>query len=245
MNKLKKSQLGTLWLFALCILLAMTALAAQVPTGPVSIENVSASETAPVRSAYVLNTSGGTFTTLLINVTAQTYRWKAYAGNITGRLTLDDSLNYTIYDWTISTVAGEVYATRKSTTVDWASIICANETYVTAEEKLLNISSISDDSINRTFIASPNIHDEFYVGTTYFENNTCPSISTYVNDTAQNSSFQQVLLYDDSNIVHAGLLENGIQGFDNNYYDFQLIMPESGLQGSPPPNPYYFYVELE
>jgi hypothetical protein len=227
----------------LCMLLILLSAQAQQPTGPDEIINLS-TETAPVRGAYMLNTSGGTFTTLIINVTATTYRWKAYAGNITGKLTLDDSLNYTIFDWTIAIVTGEIYATRAATLIDWAKIGCANATHVAQEEYALNITASQDDSINRTFIASQDIHDSFYVGSAYIENNTCPSISTYVNNTPQNESFQEVLLYDNSTIVYTGLLEDSVKGFDNNYYDFQLIVPESGLEGQQAPTPYYFYVEL-
>jgi hypothetical protein len=224
----------------LCIGLSI---AAEQPTGPTSITNLS-TEAPGVLPAYKLNTSGGTFTTLLINVTAQTYRWKAYAGNITGRLTLDDNMNYTIYDWSIATVSGQVYATRSATLISWQNIRCANETTVRSEEFALNISSSNDDSINRTFIAHPKIHDKFYAGTKYIQNNTCPSIATHVNNTAQNSTFQEVLLYDTSHVVYAGLLENGAKGFDNNYYDFQIIVPESGLEAQQAPTAYYFYVEL-
>jgi hypothetical protein len=227
---------------ALLVISAMS-FADQGPTGPESIENKS-TETAPVREAFMINTSGGTFTTLILNVTAQTYRWKAYAGNVSGKLSLDDSDNYTIFDWTITATTGEVYATRTDTLIDWASIECANATHVETEEYELNLSSSWDDSINKTFIVTPNIHEEFYVGANYIENNTCPSVATYVNDTAQNQTFQEVLLYDGSYMVYSGLLEDGAKGFDNNYYDFQLIVPESGLEGGQAPTPYYFYVEI-
>jgi len=228
---------------ALCCILLSPAFAAEQPVGPNRIVNKS-TETAPVRSAYLLNTSGGTFTTLLINITAQTYRWKAYAGNVTGKLTLDDNLNYTIYDWNIASVAGEVYATRKSSIVQWSSIRCANKSTIRTEEIRLNISSANDDGINRTFMSSSLSHDEFYVATTRFAAGTCKSIATYVNSTSQAAKFQEVALYDSSYIVYAGLLENKQRGFDNNYYDFQLILPESGLEAQQAPTAYYFYVEL-
>ncbi|MFH0978186.1 MAG: hypothetical protein V1837_02680 [Candidatus Woesearchaeota archaeon] len=211
--------------------------------GPEQIKNLS-TVTAPVKSAYKLNTTGGTFTTLLINITSQTYRWKAYAGNITGKLSLDDNLNSTIYDWSIATVAGEVYATRSSTTITWQNIICANISTARAEEQALNISSSNDDSINRTFIKSALAHKEFYTATKKFASGSCPAIATYVNNTAQSGNFQEVLLYDSARIVYAGLLENKAKGFNNQYYDFQLIVPESGLEGSQPVTAYYFYVEL-
>jgi hypothetical protein len=226
-----------------CMLFSTMASAAQQPTGPDNIKNLSTVAPTP-RSAYMLNTSGGTFTTLLINISSQTYRWKAYAGNITGKFVLADNMNKSIYDWSISSVSGEVYATRSATVITWANIICGNSTSVKTEERALNITSSNDDSINRTFMGHINTHNAFYVGTKLISANSCPSISTFVNNTRQTSKFQEVLLYDKIRTVYTGLLEAGAKGFNNQYYDFQLIVPESGLQGQQPVTPYYFYVEL-
>ena len=44
-------------------------------------------------------------------------------------------------------------------------------------------------------------------------------------------------------IVYATILEQDAQGFDNNQYDFQMIVPEVGLTWSSS-TAYYFYVEL-
>jgi hypothetical protein len=241
MNKKDMAWLSV-FLIAFSLLCVLPA-ASLAPTGPDRIINLT-TETSPVRGAFMLNTSGGTFTTVKINITAQTYRWKAYVGNVTGKFTLDDSRNYTIYDWSISTVAGEVYATRSSTLVNWQSIQCANNNSIRLEEIALNISRSNDDSINRTFNRKPYSHDEFYVAATKFNANSCPATSTYVNSTRQSAVFQEVVLFDAANIVYAGILESKIRGFDNNYYDFQLIVPESGLEGSQAPTAYYFYVEL-
>lgn len=243
MHRISKCSTAKFAAIYLLIIILLTSTAFGAPVGPDKIVNLT-TETAPVRSAFKLNTSGGTFTTLRINITATTYRWKAYAGNVTGKFTLDDAKNYTIYDWTISTVAGEVYATRSSTLVSWAGIKCANATTIRTEEIALNISSTSDDSINRTFDKKPFTHNEFYAGAVKISSNSCPSTATYVNSTKQTVRFQEVMLYDASRIVYAGLLENKIKGFNNKYYDFQLILPESGLEGQQAATPYYFYIEL-
>jgi len=51
-------------------------------------------------------------------------------------------------------------------------------------------------------------------------------------------------MYDGSSTVYATFLENKSRGFNNKYYDFQLILPESGLPGTVSPTSYYFYVEI-
>ena len=48
----------------------------------------------------------------------------------------------------------------------------------------------------------------------------------------------------DYDIIYAALIENNVAGFDGTAYDFQILLPESGLQGNQANVVYYFYVEL-
>lgn len=226
---------------ALVIFLANFAIAA-TPTNPTIISNTSS--TAVPKPSLYLNTTGGSFTTLVFNATSQNYKWKAYVGNVTGKLTLDDALNYTIYDWRFTTITGRVYASRNSS-IDWNGIKCANRTTVVNEDVSLNISSDSIDSINSTFNMS--IHKRFYAANTLIQNSTCPAIATYVNDSSQvineSSKFQEVLLQDNrSTLVYTTIIDAVTRGYDNNYYDFQMILANDETKQAP--TPYYFYVEL-
>src|SRR3989344_8205569 len=151
-------------LFSTILMVMMYAVLAQsvpLPSGPV-ITNAS-SETPIPTPATALTTAGGTFTPLVINASSQTPRWKAYAGNVTGTLTLDDASNTTIFNWQVTTTTGEVYATRSQTTVDWTSIVCASNATITSEMNVLGHNDSLDDSLNKTFLQS-NPHREFYVG---------------------------------------------------------------------------------
>src|SRR3989344_8533797 len=65
-------------------------------------------------SANTPHVSGGYIFTINLTGETQNARWKAFIGNASGVLTLDDSSGNTIYDWTLSTTTGEVYATRQS-----------------------------------------------------------------------------------------------------------------------------------
>lgn len=187
--------------------------------------------------------AGGSFTTLVLNVTTQTSKWKAYVGNVTGKLALANTNGFAIYDWTLTTVQGEVYVSRNDS-VDFSSLACANEGNISAEENFLNINSTADDSISNTF--NQNIHKSFVIGGTgTIENSTCYAIATYVNNTAQpadeDATFQEVLLSDGKNIVFTTILEDSQQGFDLGNYDFQLIVPDDPGDTS---ITYYFYAEL-
>jgi hypothetical protein len=230
----------TPWIM-LAMLLLFTSLAVAEPAGPTIIYNSTVSPTP--QAAASISTAGGTFTTLILNATTQTMRWKAYVGNVTGSFTLKDSNNATLYDWSVASIAGEVYASRNSS-ITWSSIRCAVNSTLLTEQTHLNITTSKEDSINRTFNTS--VHRSFYVGTTLITNSSCRSIATYVNSTRQSASenayFQEVLLDDTQRFIYTTLLENDQQGYNNQAFDFQLIVAESDVQVTP--SPYYFWVEL-
>jgi len=188
-----------------------------------------------------MNTTGGTITTLNINATSQNPHWKAYVGNISGTLALQDASSNAVYDWNVTSMEGEIYATRKSAIVDWDNIVCADASHISAEESALNMTSSSPDSIFNTFDSQD--HSQFYAGLTQVAEDSCNSTNLYVNSEAS-SDFAEVLLYDGTDIVYAALIEDSVTGFDGKEYDFQMILPDSGLEGSQTPETYYFYVEL-
>ena len=233
-------------IFLLLIILALAlftnkSVVLAVPQGATITS--SSTENASVRPADSNTATGGSFTTMVLNVTSQTSKWKAYVGNVTGKLTLDNSANMTIYDWTLTTVQGEVYVSRNDS-VDFGSLACANDGNISSEETFLNINSSSDDSINNTF--DQTIHKSFVIGGTgTIDNSTCYAIATYVSDAAQpadeNADFQEILLSDGTNLVFTTLLEDEEQGFDLGNYDFQLIAPDDPGATS---TTYYFYAEL-
>lgn len=200
-------------------------------------------ENATTRPADSHTAAGGSFTTLLLNVTSQTSKWKAYLGNVTGKLTLDNSNNKTIYDWALTIVQGEVYVSRNNS-ITFSSLACANRGNITSEDTYMNINSSSDDSINKTFNQS--IHRSFVIGGTgTIQNSTCPAIATYVNDSNQpateNATFQEMFMSDGRNPVFVALLNDNKIGYDQGVYDFQIIVPENPTGTL---TPYYFYAEL-
>ncbi|MBS3119748.1 hypothetical protein J4475_02900 [Candidatus Woesearchaeota archaeon] len=233
-------------LLALTLLFFFTAgnlFTGAVPEG--ASFDFNSTESLPVKSVGTITTAGGSFTVVNLNVTNQNSRWKAYVGNATGTLTLQDGNNYTIYDWSVSAPAGEVYATRGSS-VTWASIRCAGVSNITSEQTALNISTLKDDSINNTFLN--NSHKAMVVGDIILSNSSCFSIATYVNSTAQasdeNALFQELLLSDVNNIVYSTIIENNRPGYNNASLDFQMIVPDYGNETITSDVPYYFYIEL-
>ena len=241
-NYLRKANI----IFLLLIILAMIILTNKTfvlaaPQGASITNNYT--ENAATRPADSHTAAGGSFTTLLLNVSSQTSKWKAYLGNVTGKLTLDNSNNKTRYDWALSVIQGEVYVSRNNSII-FSSLACSNRGNITAEDTYMNINSSSDDSINKTFNQS--IHRSFVIGGTgTISNSTCPAIATYVNDTSQpaseNATFQEIFMSDGKNPVFVALINDNKVGYDQGLYDFQLIVPENPTGTL---TPYYFYAEL-
>jgi len=225
------------------------------PIPPINITHIK-NETGLVTVATeYLNTTGGSITTMVLNATTQNLRWKAFVGNVTGTLTLDDAAGYTIFDWGESaTVSGTIFATRSPNAINWDNINCT--WWVTGDPNNRSVEEYENDQMNHT---SPvdNLtatfkqqdHSQFYVHTTLIEADSCYSIHTYINDSPQSTDFEEIMLYDgtnytNGNIVYATILEQDVLGFDNETYDFQMIVPENGAQGFKSSTPYYFYTEL-
>ena len=240
----RTTNLGVIAL-ALVMLFAGAAIVAYAtPSGPTVtfIQN----ETKQPSAARVINTTGGSITTVVLNATTQNTRWKAYVGNVTGTLTLDDANDNTIFDWTVTNVIGEIYATRSSSSINWSGVNCSSQTQIANENFALNHTN-KDDNISATF--SSQLHRSFYVSTQQILQDSCYSVHTYVNSTSQSTKFEEVVLYDSTianngNIIYATPLEQDTYGFDNSTYDFQMIVPENGLAGYSSSTAYYFYVEL-
>lgn len=238
--KIRIENIALISIIVFTLILSYSVVAA--PQGPVITFN--STQNITPREAAQITTAGGSFTTLLINATTQTPRWKAYVGNVTGVLVLNDATNKSIFDWSLSSVTGEVYATRNSS-IDWSTISCSNATVIANEESGLNMTSTNADSINNTF--RYRIHKTFYVGGVLIQNSSCPSLATYINDTAQtmteNASFQEIMLTDNQlGVVYTTLINQNTLGFNNQRFDFQMIVPENEFQQTP--STYYLYVEL-
>jgi hypothetical protein len=203
--------------------------------------------------------AGGYIFTIQVFSMIQDRKWKAFIGNVSGRLTLDDGDSYTIYDWDqfTGTIGGEIYTTRFSSAVNWSNINCtwgysntSNKTVLENENSALSLTSTADN-ITRTF--NDTIHPQMQVGNRVIPQNTCFSTKTFINNSRQTTNvFAEILLYDgisgtDGKIIYTTSIDTSNQyGYRNDTnYDFQLIVPENSSTTAPGSTPYYFYVELE
>lgn len=183
-----------------------------------------------------------TITTVVLNSIQQNTRWKAYVGNVTGTFTLDDASNNTIYDWSTSTISGEVYASRNSS-LDFGTVACATNGVVTSEMTAMNQTPAAVDSIQSTFNGTN--HSSTTVAGTILTG--CNMTTLYVSDASQgynnaSADFQEFLMEDaNSNLAYVAIINDDTTGFDTTAYDFQMIVAEEPTGAA---NSYYFYVEL-
>ncbi|MFC1648273.1 hypothetical protein ACFL1B_02330 [Nanoarchaeota archaeon] len=249
-QKPKSLERWFLLLLAIGFLISFALYASGAPQGASILTNNTMA--APADNPDSRADAGGTITVLTLDNTQQDTAWKAYVGNVSGRLTLDDGSGYTIYDWSIiaSAIEGEVYVARNGS-VGWTNISCASQATINSEQTTLNMVSTDADSLNQTF--NRTVHATMQVGINTIANSSCRSTATYVNDTAQtniteSTSFQEILLQDaNSNMVYATPLVTDIFGFKggaeiNITYDFQLLVAEDDQAGTP--TTYYFYLEI-
>ena len=229
------------------IAVAMLVLSAAVlanPTGPTQLGIGASSRYGASTNGYQVNAYAGNVTELDINGTSITQGWQGYFGNVLGTIVLGDNNNKTLYDWSLTTPSGEIFASRSSIT-DWTGVRCANSTEIASEETALNFSLTAKDGIDETF-GTPN-HPSFYVGSKSIGVNSCNSTNLH-NSTGQSEAtkWYEVLLSDgSSDMVYTSLLENNKDGFNGSNYDFQMIVGEDGHNGDTSTTPYYFWVELE
>jgi hypothetical protein len=237
-----------IFVIAIMLLIRVGAVDPGGPDSVVLLEN----ETKNTTAMQTINISGGRIATLDLNATIQNPRWKAFVGNVTGKFTLMDSAAAVVFDWTITSITGRIYATANSSALSWSVVNCSNVTSLESENAKFNHTR-ADDNITKTFNATFNSsdnrtlsgsHNPFYAAGRYIPASTCPTLNTYKNSASQDTDFEEVALYDNSNMIYATLLEENVAGYNNENYDFQMIVPEIGLADFSGATAYYLYVEI-
>jgi hypothetical protein len=226
------------------VILSMSLIFAADPVYPDQVD-FGNNETKAATSSLSVNVSGGYVSNFNLTANVQNQRWKAFVGQVIGQFTLDDSGGSTIYDWTLSTVTGRVYATRKSAAVTWTGIDCASVAQMEAENTALSLTNI-DDNITATF--DDTTHAAFPVGPESITGNSCPTLNTYRNGVKTQDAgqdFEEMVLYETGgDLVYATIMEDDATGYDNQDYDFQMIVPENGSVSFTGNTLYYLYIEL-
>jgi len=225
-------------------------------------------ETAPADSAGSVEAQAGNVTQIDITGYSVTQSWQGYFGNVSGTIELTDGNNNTLYNWTLASPEGEVYASTNSSII-WPNIQCfnftangdggdesgnggttnLNGTNLSALETEFNVASDDVDGVDETFtFLGAGTHDLFYTAQKEFSEGECRSTRVFSSGGPTADQFEEVLLYEPStsSVIYAALLEEAsVSGFDSGDHDFEMLVLEDGHGANVATTTYYFFVELE
>jgi len=211
---------------------------------------VKPSERAPMDAPSNHTALAGNVTELSITGMSTTQSWQGYYGNVSGTIQLADASDHQMYNWSIASPEGEIYATT-ITTVNWSGIACFNlPTNHVALEAAFGIASDDVDGVNETF-SDAGTHDLFYTNNVQFSAGDCSSTSIYDGShTRADNHFEEVLLTHNAtsstDVIFTAILdEEDVVGFDDALHDFEMLVLENGHGTNIATTVYYFYVELE
>jgi len=263
-----KENLAIFILVATLVLsVSLSFVAGVTPNGAsITEENSTA---APTDTAGQDEAIAGNVSLLTISAYSTTQTWQGYFGNISGAIQLTDASDNVLYNWSLANPSGEVYSSANES-ISWVNIQCFNftaaggysdesgnggqtnvdGTNLTTLETQYNLNASAGDGVDETFtLSGAGSHDVFYTANQQFSEGECRSTRVFGDSGAGVSNeFEEVLLYEPTtqSVVFASLIESGsVLGFDNNDYDFEMLVLEDGHGVDTSSTTYYFFVELE
>lgn len=252
-------------LLILALAILAVGFAYALPSGPTN-------DITPISIDRWATWPGKTVTAIAGNVTefntdtsTITRTWQGYFGNVTGTIVLGDSNNNTLYDWSVSSPQGEIFAVRSPIVPSWSNTRCATVAELEAEDAALNNNiAIDEDSVNRTFVIGGSAeaqsrfgaalsHPTFYVANSEILADTCPIAYMFNQTGSESDAFREVILSDNGSvpIIYTAFLSHTFYpttdsiGFNNQVHDFQMIVGEDGRGTDTDVSTYYFYLEIE
>ncbi|MGV8086785.1 MAG: hypothetical protein ACP5N1_04085 [Candidatus Woesearchaeota archaeon] len=235
-------------------LFSLSIFVSALPAGPKTLEVVGDSRW-PTWDSLNITAIAGNVSELNFNSSTITRTYQGYFGNITGLIVLGDSQNNTLYDWSIASPQGEVYAVRSVTVPAWGYVTCAAQWELQEEDLALGVNeTIDEDSVNRTFVvggaqdqidrfgSSELVHPQFYVANQSVAANDCPLAVMYNSSSMPSPYFKQVLLSDNTNtnasdtgfVIYTAIIAHTLNpfaesdGFDQRTHDFEMLVGEDG-----------------
>ncbi|MBD3260063.1 hypothetical protein GF371_05575 [Candidatus Woesearchaeota archaeon] len=180
---------------------------------------------------------GGNISNASLSGATQTGVWSGFVGEVTGGVTLNNANAQALFDWAVTSVTGEVFASRNSTP-EWGNIAAQNDCTVDS-----SITGSGSDNSTNTWTASNNTAVQ--VGTTNIAAGSACALGTYVSGAAQSGTrdFEEILLTagGTGNEVYTAKINEDTTGYDGSTHDYQMIVPDYSNSTS---LTYYFFVEL-
>jgi hypothetical protein len=253
--------------FAIFIVFSVATMMAVVPFGA-NFTHIK-TEQAPEDAAAAHEALAGNVTEMNVVGYTRTQTWQGYFGNISGTIQLTDVADNVMYNWSLASPQGEIYASNHSSIL-WTNVQCFN---YTANGSLdlgdvsqrgstslygLNLSGLEAaygmnwddvDGVNETFNQwGAGTHDLFYTNNLLFSEGECRNARIYSSaQLGEDNKFEEVLLYDPNNaaVIFTSIIDEDVNGFDNRTHDFEMLVLDNGHGTDIVTTRYYFYVELE
>jgi hypothetical protein len=210
----------------------------------------------------------GNVTELDVYGYSTTQSWQGYYGNVSGTIQLATAGNKVMYNWSIASPSGEIYASTNSS-IQWPYVQCfnftANGSYgddkpmngstsllgtnLTQLEGRYGLNYTDVDGVNETFgLIDAGTHNAFYTGSLAFAEGECPNTRVFSSaGKGEDNKFEEVLMYEPetTSVIFASILNKDLGGFDAVNHDFEMLVLENGHAGDISTTPYFFFVELE
>jgi hypothetical protein len=171
-------------------------------------------------------TSGQIYTANLSTEQA-TYRWAGLFGNVSGNIVLGDSDDDVLYQWAAS--GNLVYASTAAAPV-WASLADATDAQMPA------YLTTGSDNYTATFTGgSESIGSGIFTVSSDFA----------TTQTAAATTWKTYSLWDTTDLIFAGKVEEDGSAYDGSSADYQMIIPEDGTAGNAVATSYNLWVELQ
>ncbi|MGY4884429.1 MAG: hypothetical protein ACP5NZ_02510 [Nanobdellota archaeon] len=196
-----------------------------------------------------------------------TQAWAGYYGNISGTIQLADNTDKVMYNWSLASPEGQVFASINNSIV-WNYIQCFNftasgtytdesgnggltnlhGTNLSILESQYNIRAGDLDGVDETFsLLGAGTHNTFYVNSNEFTEGECQNTRIFDSTgTGNDDNFEEVIMYEPStySVIFGALLNENVPGFDHNPHDFEMIVLEDGHFTDTETTIYYFYAVI-
>jgi len=165
--------------------------------------------------------------------------WQGYDGNVSGAIFLGTASSDRMYQWSVSSMAGEVFVTQDSsvTLTEWEALQARAGADIDTD---FSFTAGDSDSATNTFDTNPSA---IIVAGQSIDGGANTAAMTY--NASNTSTWTTIALAGSSpaeaNYVFVGVISNDGEAYDGTTKDFQMIVPENEATGT---ETYYFYVEL-
>ena len=251
------SKFNKLFLLSTLLVVFLSATVLAVEPFGANVTNISSTR-APADAPTSAEAIAGNVTELNVTGFTITQSWQGYFGNVSGTIMLADNNDNVMYNWSLASPEGEIYASTNNS-ITWSTIKCLENEFgdhFEGLEAMFGIEWDDVDGVNETFSIDGShenggglIHDLFYTNNIEFTAGQCASTHVFTaNQRAEASTFQEVLLYDTTtySVIFTSILdEESPLGFDGRAHDFEMLVLENGHLTDTSTTTYYFWVELE